>query len=585
MKKLLFSVAFIATSLFTTAQVGIGTTSIDASAVLELDATDKALLLPRVSSTSAVITAVNGMLVYDVSANCIKGFENGAWTQCLGAPTATASEMVLAQIGLEGDTADIVNSVVTVAQINTISPAITGAILANETAYQDYIDANPDSFSSPATQAEVQAMVTAVNASVCPTALTVTILGAPATMTCGGGLIALSTGFTSGDTYAWTADNGAFFDDATAATPNLTLPNLDVNVTVNLTVTKVGCSDVTATPVVIDVDVAPFAPISGTACLDIELTDSVDDPLSRRLLVVDDFTNLPYTVGTSTGATTFSWSWLSNPGGATINSGETTETIDVSFSKTSPAVGTYVLQVVMTGFTCGDLINTFTIKVKDNNCGCPVLISPGVYKTFLCHNLGADTSLDPHVPVVGLQGAYIQWGRRGPNTTGDSSVDWQTAGNTGDFAAAPTASDSNSGVIGVFNYDTAAADYSWRTAAGEKTANDPCPGGYRVPTHDEWVAVNNNNTISRTGPWANTVYTAALHYGPDDSTHLLTLPAAGYRYFGNGALVSRGQSGYYWSSTEYGLDAFYTVFGAGSAVNPGNIFGRTNASSIRCIAE
>ena len=30
-------------------------------------------------------------------------------------------------------------------------------------AYQDYIDANPDSFSSPATLAEVQAMITAVN--------------------------------------------------------------------------------------------------------------------------------------------------------------------------------------------------------------------------------------------------------------------------------------------------------------------------------------------------------------------------------------------------------------------------------------
>ena len=37
------------------AQVGIGTTDIDASAVLELDATDKALLLPRVANTAAMI--------------------------------------------------------------------------------------------------------------------------------------------------------------------------------------------------------------------------------------------------------------------------------------------------------------------------------------------------------------------------------------------------------------------------------------------------------------------------------------------------------------------------------------------------
>ncbi|MDC1324724.1 hypothetical protein N8216_01710, partial [Flavobacteriaceae bacterium] len=37
----------------------------------------------------------------------------------------------------------------------------------------------------------------------------------------------------------------------------------------------------------------------------------------------------------------------------------------------------------------------------------------GTY-TFLSHNLGADISLDPHNPVVGLQGGYMQWGKPGP---------------------------------------------------------------------------------------------------------------------------------------------------------------------------
>jgi hypothetical protein len=35
--------------------------------------------------------------------------------------------------------------------------------------------------------------------------------------------------------------------------------------------------------------------------------------------------------------------------------------------------------------------------------------SGGTY-TFMSHNLGADTSLDPDIPVAGLQGAYIQRG-------------------------------------------------------------------------------------------------------------------------------------------------------------------------------
>tara|TARA_R110002074_G_scaffold388803_1_gene571733 strand:- start:637 stop:4164 length:3528 start_codon:yes stop_codon:yes gene_type:complete len=71
---------------------------------------------------------------------------------------------VLAQIGLEGDNPDNTNSTVTVVQLNTIT-GLTGVVPTNETAYQDYIDANPDSFSSPATLAEVQAMINVVNAS------------------------------------------------------------------------------------------------------------------------------------------------------------------------------------------------------------------------------------------------------------------------------------------------------------------------------------------------------------------------------------------------------------------------------------
>ena len=78
--------------------------------------------------------------------------------------TVTNSNNVLTQIGNEGDDPDSVNSVVTVAQLQTIIPEVTGLVASNETEYQDYIDENPELFSSPATQAEVQAMVDAVNA-------------------------------------------------------------------------------------------------------------------------------------------------------------------------------------------------------------------------------------------------------------------------------------------------------------------------------------------------------------------------------------------------------------------------------------
>ncbi|MFN5774288.1 MAG: hypothetical protein ACK447_14505, partial [Flavobacterium sp.] len=68
-------------------------------------------------------------------------------------------------IGLEGDAPDTVNSVVTTTQLQSII-GITGVVPANQTLYQDYIDANPNLFASPATVAEVQAMINAVNAAI-----------------------------------------------------------------------------------------------------------------------------------------------------------------------------------------------------------------------------------------------------------------------------------------------------------------------------------------------------------------------------------------------------------------------------------
>lgn len=77
-----------------------------------------------------------------------------------------ASDAVLAQIGNEGDTPDTIASGVTAAQLGQILPAITGIVAANQSAYQSYIDAHPNAFSAPATAAEVQVMIDAVNAQV-----------------------------------------------------------------------------------------------------------------------------------------------------------------------------------------------------------------------------------------------------------------------------------------------------------------------------------------------------------------------------------------------------------------------------------
>jgi hypothetical protein len=66
MKKLLVCAAFIAASFTSIAQVGIGTTTTDASAALEIESTTKGFLPPRMTlaQINAIATPVEGLMVY-----------------------------------------------------------------------------------------------------------------------------------------------------------------------------------------------------------------------------------------------------------------------------------------------------------------------------------------------------------------------------------------------------------------------------------------------------------------------------------------------------------------------------------------
>lgn len=64
-------------------QVGINASTPETNALLELKSTNKALLITRVTNTATIASPVNGMILYDNSSNCIKAFENNAWSGCL----------------------------------------------------------------------------------------------------------------------------------------------------------------------------------------------------------------------------------------------------------------------------------------------------------------------------------------------------------------------------------------------------------------------------------------------------------------------------------------------------------------------
>jgi uncharacterized protein (TIGR02145 family) len=209
---------------------------------------------------------------------------------------------------------------------------------------------------------------------------------------------------------------------------------------------------------------------------------------------------------------------------------------------------------------------------------CGAYVAPGVWKEFDCYNLAAAgkvTGVDPFTPSWQLNGGYWQWGRKGPDPG-----QWYNT-NTANFAHGPNGprdGEANSGEITGWD-QTDAPDGAWSDS--HKTANDPCPEGFRVPTKAHWDGVLNNNIQSTVGLWENSAvnYSSARFFGED-----LMLPAAGFRNGTSGALFGRGDGGYYWCNSEYNsLSAWYLNFFSGNAHTTSGY--RRDGFSIRCIED
>ena len=172
-------------------------------------------------------------------------------------------------------------------------------------------------------------------------------------------------------------------------------------------------------------------------------------------------------------------------------------------------------------------------------------------------------------------GALFQWGRR---SDGHES---RTSGTT------TTLSDTDTPAHGDFIL-ASAPPYDWRNPQNDnmwgatKTANDPSPAGWRVPTHEELASLTDETYV--TCEWTTENGVNGYRCTDKATGASLFLPAAGIRNYNSSTLTNAGTNGDYWSSSVNGTYAYYLSFNSGS-VNPGYYNLRAYGFSLRCVAE
>ena len=239
---------------------------------------------------------------------------------------------------------------------------------------------------------------------------------------------------------------------------------------------------------------------------------------------------------------------------------------------------------------------TFTDKAEARKSAVQCVMINGV--CWATHNLAAHGVFVDNPEDFG---ALFQWGRRGDGHEQRNSTRYPTDNGERENGTVSGAEnfDANGQIVsshaafgkfikgnsGNLNWRDPHLNTLWNSGTESnpiKTANDPCPPGWRMPTNTELNTLASLPSSQRvwTTNW-NRTGVAGRVFGT--APNRLFLPAAGFRDHDDGVVFDEGSSGYYWSSTGYQSRAFF-LFLLSSNVRSETL-ARANGHSVRCVSE
>ncbi len=590
MKKIIVLACALILSIQTSyCQIGIGTTTPDGSAILDISSTDKGFLFPRMTSIQrdAISDPANALMIYNLDEDCLQinsGSSSSPDWNCIGEGVSSTS--VINDCNINGFEGTFVNGVSFTAS-NKFTVTISNNSFNSATIGFDVSDLVLSGVSGVSVNSVSPASATIISGS--SQIVEYTLTGTP-------GSLGVLTG-------VWT--------------------KLGLNCIKTINVTN-GDAIFTLSQTAIVVSI-----LDGTPLVDIQgvvnntsnqLTINI--PYTGGIGVYDAYSGvyIPNTAGTGEGGDANSFRLTYPSGSFSAGTGTITATIEVdgdaSFNAMKQLFDTErtiaVLDFQVNGNSKGNINLDVIGGIPDRNFTNPNLPNHKfIYmpvtaldgRVWLNNNLGANyanlnsaafnpteqaTANDDH----NAYGSLFQWGRYSDGhefvnysdgTTGTAAVTTISSpgsasiypNNTtfyiglGDFSTPPsTTQDYNWLDLGA--YPNAIEDGLWQGVSGP---NNPCPQDYRLPTVTEMeTLVSAENIIHEASAASST----------------LKFSSTGRRNVDAGLVVSVGVSGRYWTSTVNNEESFIYLFPHSGfpavPVNKVSSF-RADATAVRCIKD